>query len=220
MSPTADALSAGRAPHSLPRLESLNTLAPYLVNMLDAPEPAASCAHTDVNGGAGAATDAFDPCTRFPHLSHIELRPHMRLHDTLLLASALTLWSLSPRASHHRCFTVADILARAPPRPQREPRSAHPPRLWPSLPHRPGVPRADESGGGLQLGRQRRHIQEAGRAALGGRKRAVQDMKTDIDGCDKVILQGWLLERVSPLLEYEDGCEPVTSSDLSGSWTV
>ncbi|KAJ6545164.1 hypothetical protein B0H19DRAFT_280925 [Mycena capillaripes] len=97
MSPTADALPAGCAPLSLPRLESLNTLVPYLVHILAAPEPAASCAHPD-----GASAAASDTRTRFPHLSHIELRPHTRLPAALRLASAhaplgaLTLWSLEP----------------------------------------------------------------------------------------------------------------------------
>ncbi|KAJ7146963.1 hypothetical protein C8R44DRAFT_973515 [Mycena epipterygia] len=102
MSPTADALPAGCAPLRLPRLESLNTLAPYLEHILSLPSssPSASCADADSDEKAHA--DASQQC--FPRLSHIELRPHPRLRAALLLASAhapltaLTLWSLAPAA--------------------------------------------------------------------------------------------------------------------------
>jgi hypothetical protein len=96
MSATADALPASCEPLHLPHLESLNTLAPYLVHILSTPEHAAAACADDV-----AVPDALNIRQRFPSLSHIELRPHVRLHDALLLASAhtplsaLTLWSLS-----------------------------------------------------------------------------------------------------------------------------
>ncbi|KAJ7146955.1 hypothetical protein C8R44DRAFT_864663 [Mycena epipterygia] len=102
MSPTADALPPGYAPLHLPRLESLNTLAPYLEHILSLPSssPSASCADADSDEKAHA--DASQQ--RFPRLSHIELRPHPRMRAALLLASthapltALTLWSLAPAA--------------------------------------------------------------------------------------------------------------------------
>ncbi|KAJ7135141.1 hypothetical protein C8R46DRAFT_1235240 [Mycena filopes] len=97
MSPTADALPAGCAPLRLPALETLNTLVPYLVHILAVPDDAASCAEDDAS-----PSDALVAPQRFPRLVHIELRPHARLHEALLLASAhaplraLTLWSLAP----------------------------------------------------------------------------------------------------------------------------
>jgi hypothetical protein len=66
------------------------------VHILSTPEHAAAACADDV-----AVPDALNIRQRFPSLSHIELRPHVRLHDALLLASAhtplsaLTLWSLS-----------------------------------------------------------------------------------------------------------------------------
>ncbi|KAJ7758404.1 hypothetical protein B0H16DRAFT_1536093 [Mycena metata] len=97
MSPAADALPPGCAPLRLPALETLNTLVPYLVHILAVPDDAASCAEDDAS-----AADALIAPHRFSRLVQIELRPHARLHEALLLASAhaplraLTLWSLSP----------------------------------------------------------------------------------------------------------------------------
>ncbi|KAJ6470889.1 hypothetical protein C8R45DRAFT_1014863 [Mycena sanguinolenta] len=94
MSPTADALPAHCAPLSLPRLESLNIRVPYLVHVLTPPA-------TDTSG-AEANFPPNSSRARFPHLVHIELRPHAQLPTALLLASAhtplaaLTLWSLMP----------------------------------------------------------------------------------------------------------------------------
>ncbi|KAJ7174121.1 hypothetical protein C8R43DRAFT_977138 [Mycena crocata] len=87
MSPAADALPVSCAPLRLPHLESLNTLVPYLIHILD----------SDADPSSSSAA-------RFPSLVHIELRPHIRLREALLHASThtplstLTLWSLSPLA--------------------------------------------------------------------------------------------------------------------------
>ncbi|KAJ7023603.1 hypothetical protein C8F04DRAFT_1134054 [Mycena alexandri] len=97
MSPAADAVPPGCPPLRLPSLETLNTLVPYLVHILAVPDDAASCAEDDAS-----ASDAIIALQRFPRLVHIELRPHVRLHEALLFASAhaplraLTLWSLAP----------------------------------------------------------------------------------------------------------------------------
>ncbi|KAJ6587350.1 hypothetical protein B0H10DRAFT_1961417 [Mycena sp. CBHHK59/15] len=72
------AAAPGCPPLHLPRLESLNTLAPYLTRILQAP----------------------DSAQHLPRLTHIELRQHYLFRDALLLASthaplaALTIWSL------------------------------------------------------------------------------------------------------------------------------
>ncbi|KAF8188848.1 hypothetical protein K438DRAFT_1833432 [Mycena galopus ATCC 62051] len=100
MSPTADSLPRESSPLSLPSLETLNTLAPYLVHVFSPPKRDASCADADAD--ASEAADTYGTRARFPHLAHIELRPHARFHAALALAAAhtplraLTLWSLAP----------------------------------------------------------------------------------------------------------------------------
>ncbi|KAF7367010.1 hypothetical protein MSAN_00960100 [Mycena sanguinolenta] len=100
MSTTADALPAHCVPLSLPRLESLNTRAPYLVHIFTPPGVAHSLSCADAN--SPPEPESSSTRARFPHLVHIELRPHAQFAAALLLASlhpplaALTLWSLLP----------------------------------------------------------------------------------------------------------------------------
>ncbi|CAK5266472.1 unnamed protein product [Mycena citricolor] len=88
-------LEASGAPLSLPKLQTLNALVPFVLHVLSP-------------GDADA---------RFPHLAHIELRQHAQLPDCLrLLAShlptlsALTLWTL--HAMHFTSWPVLPNLRR------------------------------------------------------------------------------------------------------------
>ncbi|KAJ7209253.1 hypothetical protein GGX14DRAFT_543304 [Mycena pura] len=72
-----DALPPGCASLRLPRLETLNTLVPYLLHIL-APAPAA-------DGACELKDDDDAAAPRFPCLALIELRPHALLPDALRL---------------------------------------------------------------------------------------------------------------------------------------